>query len=318
LILEDRRVSISLYKGKIDHENIRSVSGLQILVEAVALGNELLLPLAEALLLDLDLLGETLAQVLFLLLELGVVQLARTGLAELAGLHLLGTVGLVVRFLGGVDEVKHVGADQDGAELLEVTVVLVLDLRNTPGVLTTLDDTAIVGLDILLGTNNSEGHGSHQAAGVGSGVLVILLHGWGVNLDALGLDDTANLGRELVRFDFICDLVSLLPSTYSLLVAEQVGVAQGIGLSDNGNQVDTRAQALHDLNVERLKGVPSRTDEVQTGVHTHINLIRTAGLLLLEHVRLVLVIQEFDNGLPGVTVVDIVAESGGINNGQTD
>lgn len=172
------------------------MGGLQILVEAVALGDELLLPLAETLLLDLDLLGETLAQVLFLLLELGVVQLAWAGLAELAGLHLLGTVGLVVRLLGGVDKVEHVGADQDGTELLEVAVVLVLNLGNTPGVLATLDDTAVVGLDVLLGTDNGERHSSHQAAGVGSGVLVILLDRRGVDLDALGLNDTADLEKK--------------------------------------------------------------------------------------------------------------------------
>src|ERR1700733_10270853 len=65
---------------------------LQILVEAVALGNELLLPSPEALLLDLDLLGEALAESFLLLLELGVVELARPGLAKLARFHLLGAI----------------------------------------------------------------------------------------------------------------------------------------------------------------------------------------------------------------------------------
>lgn len=169
------------------------MSGLEILVESVALGDELLLPLSETALLDLDLLGEPLAQVLLLFLELGVVQLAGPGLAKLAGLHLLGTIGLVVGLLGGVDEIQHVGADQDRTELLEVTVVLVLHLGDTPGILTTLDDTAIVGLDVLLGTNDGERHSSHQAAGVGSGVLIILLNRWGVDLNALGLDNGTNL-----------------------------------------------------------------------------------------------------------------------------
>lgn len=72
-------------------------------------------------------------------------------------------------------------------------MVLVLNLGNTPGVLTTLDNTAVVGLDVLLGTDNGERHGSHEAAGVGSGVLVVLLDGRGVDLDALGLNDSANL-----------------------------------------------------------------------------------------------------------------------------
>lgn len=49
------------------------MTGLEVLVQAVALGNQLLLPLPESLLLNLDLLSEALAQRLFLLLELGVV-----------------------------------------------------------------------------------------------------------------------------------------------------------------------------------------------------------------------------------------------------
>lgn len=95
-------------------------------------------------------------------------------------------------------------------------------------------------------------------------------------------------------------------------------MAEGVGLSNNGNQVDARAQALHNLDVEGLQGVSGGADEVQTGVHTHVDLVGTAGLLLLEHVRLMLVIQELDNGLPGVTVVDVVSEAGGINNGQAN
>jgi hypothetical protein len=169
------------------------VSGLEILVESVALGDELLLPLSETALLDLDLLGEPLAQVLLLLLELGIVQLAGSGLAELASLHLLGTVSLVVRLLGRVDKIQHVGANQDRTELLEVAVILVLHLGNTPSILTTLDDTAVVGLDILFGTNDGERHSSHQAAGVGGGVLIVLLNWRGVDLNALGLDNGANL-----------------------------------------------------------------------------------------------------------------------------
>jgi hypothetical protein len=175
------------------------VSGLEILVESVTLGDELLLPLSETALLDLDLLGEPLAQVLFLLLELGVVQLAGSCLAELAGLHLLGAVGFVVGLLGSVNKIQHVGADQDGTELLEIAVVLVLNLGNTPGILATLNDTAIVGLDILLRTNDGERHSSHQAAGVGGGVLIILLNRRGVDLDALGLDNSANLVVMLVH-----------------------------------------------------------------------------------------------------------------------
>ena len=59
-------------------------------------------------------------------------------------------------------------------------------------------------------------------------------------------------------------------------------------------------------------------DEVQAGVNTEIDLVYSAGLLLLQHIRLMLVIQELDNWHPGVAVVDIVAEARGVNNGQAD
>lgn len=95
-------------------------------------------------------------------------------------------------------------------------------------------------------------------------------------------------------------------------------MAEGISLGNDGDQVDAGAQALHNLDVERLEGVSSGADEVQASVHTHVNLVGTAGLLLLEHVGLVLIIQELNNGLPRVAIVDVVAEAGGINNGQAN
>ena len=170
-----------------------SVCAFQILVEAISLGNELLLPLSETVLLDLDLLGESLAETLFLLLELWVVKLSWSCFSELSGLHLLGTIGLVVCFLGGVNEVEHVGTDENRTKLLEVTVILVFNFGYTPCVLATLNDTTISGLNILLGTDNSEWHSSHEAAGVLSSGLIVLLNRWGVDLDALRLDDCLDL-----------------------------------------------------------------------------------------------------------------------------
>jgi hypothetical protein len=169
------------------------MSSLQILVETVALGDELLLPLSETLFLHLDLLCETLAQVFLLFLELGVVQLARTGLAELSRLHLLSTISLVVRLLGGMDEVQHVSPDENGTQLLEIAVILVLHFGYTPGILAALDNLALVVLDVLLGSNDGEWHGGHQAAGMSSGVFVVFLNRRLVNLDTLGFHNGTDL-----------------------------------------------------------------------------------------------------------------------------
>jgi len=171
----------------------KRVAGLEVFVETVALGDELLLPGTEALLLNLDLLCETLAQSLFLLLKLGVIKLAWPGFAKLARLHLLCAVGLVVVLLCGVDQVEHVGADQYSAQLLEVAVLLVLDLGHTPGVLSTLDAATVGSSDILLGTDDGERHGSDEGLSVSEGGLVIFFKGRRVDLDALSLNDVADL-----------------------------------------------------------------------------------------------------------------------------
>ena len=90
----------------------------------------MLLPLPETSLLGLDLLGEALAERLFFLLELGVVRLLDTSLARLASLHLFQAVVLVVLFLGSMDKVEHVGANEQGTELAEIAVVFVLNCHD--------------------------------------------------------------------------------------------------------------------------------------------------------------------------------------------
>jgi hypothetical protein len=166
---------------------------LQILIQTITLTNKLLFPLSEPMLLNLNLLSESLSQRLFLLLELRVVELTRSCLTEFAGLHLLSAVGFIVGFFGGVDEIEHVGSDEDGTELLEVAVVLVLDFGNSPAVLAALDDPTVRGLDVFLGTDHGKWHSGHERTCVLGGGLVIFLHGWCVDLDALGLNDCTDL-----------------------------------------------------------------------------------------------------------------------------
>ena len=103
-----------------------------------------------------------------------------------------------------------------------------------------------------------------------------------------------------------------------MLELVQVRRAERVGLGDHGDQVDARAEALHHLNVERLEGMARRANEVQAGMDTEIDLVIATGLLLLQHVRLVLVIEELDNRHPRVAVVDIVAEARGIDDRQAD
>jgi hypothetical protein len=61
-----------------------------------------------------------------------------------------------------------------------------------------------------------------------------------------------------------------------------------------------------------------RTNEVEAGMDSEIDLVLSFWLLLLQHVRLVLVVKEFYDRHPGVSVVDIVAEARCVNNSQAD
>lgn len=62
----------------------------------------------------------------------------------------------------------------------------------------------------------------------------------------------------------------------------------------------------------------SRSDEIETSVDTQVDFVHPSWLLLLEHVRFVLIIQEFDNGHPRVAVVHVVPKARSVNDCQTD
>lgn len=57
-------------------------------------------------------------------------------------------------------------------------------------------------------------------------------------------------------------------------------------------------------------------DEVQASVHPEVNLLLAPRLLLLAHIRLMLIVNEVNNGGPRVAVVHVVAEPGGIDDGK--
>ncbi len=52
-------------------------------------------------------------------------------------------------------------------------------------------------------------------------------------------------------------------------------------------------------------------------MNTKIDLGFSTGLLFLQHVRLVLVVQKFDDGHPRIAIIHIIAKARGINNSQT-
>ena len=53
-------------------------------------------------------------------------------------------------------------------------------------------------------------------------------------------------------------------------------------------------------------------------MNSQVTLLGPLRLLLLAHVRLMLIVNEVDNGQPRITVVDVVTEPRSVNHGQLD
>jgi hypothetical protein len=80
---------------------------------------------------------------------------ATSSAALLQGKQLLGTEGLVVDLAGSLHQILEVGAGQEIAQVDEFTVVLILDVDDTPTVLTAADLLAVDN-DSLLAADNGE------------------------------------------------------------------------------------------------------------------------------------------------------------------
>ena len=61
--------------------------------------------------------------------------------------------------------------------------------------------------------------------------------------------------------------------------------------------------------------VAGGADKVETSMHSEVRLVGPQRLLFLSHIRLMLVINEVNDGGPGVAVVDVVTKAGSVNNG---
>jgi hypothetical protein len=57
-------------------------------------------------------------------------------------------------------------------------------------------------------------------------------------------------------------------------------------------------------------------DKVQASVDPKITLLTALGLLLLDHVRLVLVVNKVDNRRPRVAVIDIVSKARSVDDSE--
>ena len=72
------------------------------------------------------------------------------------------------------------------------------------------------------------------------------------------------------------------------------------------------------MNYLRYVRVTSRPNKIQASVDAKVTLLAALGLLLLNHVCLMLVVNEIDDGRPRVAVVDIVTKTGSVDDGELD
>lgn len=161
--------------------------------------------------------------------------------------ELLGTVVLVEEVVSDLLQISQVAVEQGTANGQEVGVPGVLDLDNTPGVLSGAH-FPVINLDKVLGANNSKGHQSTELGVLLHGILVILLNIVGEVVDG-----------DAVVFDVLHN---------QFLGLGQFCGGEGVGLADDGNNVDTGGQALHQFDIEFAETVAGRCDEVEQHVHT--------------------------------------------------
>src|SRR5277367_817258 len=168
--------------------------------------------------------------------------------------------------LGSLNKIQHVSPNQKTPQLLEITMLLILNFCNSPKILSAFDHLALRSLNILVTANDSKRHRSSQIPGMISSLTIILINRWSKDFNRLRSDNFTN-----PFFEF-----------------QEIGRGEGIGFGDDRDQVDARTQTFHDFNVKRTESMACGADKVETGMDSKVNFIVTFWLLFLTHVRFVL------------------------------
>lgn len=123
---------------------------------------------------------------------------------------------------------------QGGADGQEVRVARVVDFDDSPWVLASADG-ATTNLNSLLRSDNSERHQTTELGVLLNGVLVILF----------------DIIREVVDGDAV--VLNVLHD--QLLGLGELGGGQGVGATNDGDDVDTGSEALHQLDIKLTETV---------------------------------------------------------------
>ena len=108
-----------------------------------------------------------------------------------------------------------------------------------------------------------------------------------------------------------------MKDTHALLEGGNFVIGESVGLGNNRDQVDLGVQAAHDLDIERLEGVTSGLDEIDTSVDAVVDDVHAVDLVLGIEVGVETLLDVLGNGTPGVIVVHEIAETRGVDDSQT-
>ena len=143
--------------------------------------------------------------------------------------ELLGTVVLVQEIVRDFLQIGQVAVEQSTANGQKIGVAGVVHLNDTPWVLTG-SYAAAVNLNNVLGSYYGKGHEATKLGVLLDCVLVVLLDVVGEVVDG-----------DAVVLDILHD---------KLLRLGELSRCERIGLANDGDNVDTGREALHELNVE--------------------------------------------------------------------
>ena len=119
-------------------------------------------------------------------------------LCDTHGGELLGSVVLVQGVVGMLLQLLHVCADEHLAQFDEVAVLLIVDLDDTPWVLTSTNLTTIGAGDLRVGPNNCEWNLGHDLVVFGNSLFVVkLVPGTLEDLDGMVFDICENVGKSV-------------------------------------------------------------------------------------------------------------------------
>jgi len=200
-----------------------------------------------------------------------------------------------VDLAGGLDEILKMGSCEEVSEVDELAVVLVLDIDDTPFVLSAADLLA-ANNDRLLAADNCKWDDVFDG-GIGGTFLVIKLV------------VVVRVHLEVVEGELLLD---------SLLECSAFLECEGVGLGNYRDDVHHVRQLLEHHDVDRLQGVAARLDEEEAAMDSGVrNVSLSLGGEFLAEIGRVLIFDVFDNGVPASVIVHQVTVARSVDDAES-